>query len=77
LQNLLKVLFLTGKMVGLGELEPPTSPLSGVRLFNNKPYFSYVSRVRYLYCVTLVQQLWRIYYFLINLRILRECFVLR
>jgi hypothetical protein len=27
----LKVLVLKGKMVGLGGLEPPTSPLSGVR----------------------------------------------
>ena len=30
-QNPLKVLILKGKMVGLGGLEPPTSPLSGVR----------------------------------------------
>ena len=30
-QKPLKVLILKGKMVGLGGLEPPTSPLSGVR----------------------------------------------
>ena len=30
-QNPLKVLILKGLMVGLGGLEPPTSPLSGVR----------------------------------------------
>jgi hypothetical protein len=29
-QNPLKVLILKGKMVGLGGLEPPTSPLSGL-----------------------------------------------
>ncbi len=29
--NPLKVLILKGLMVGLGGLEPPTSPLSGVR----------------------------------------------
>ena len=30
-QNPLQVLILKGKLVGLGGLEPPTSPLSGVR----------------------------------------------
>ncbi len=33
-QKPLKVLILKGKMVGLGGLEPPTSPLSGLTLIH-------------------------------------------
>ena len=48
-------------VVGLGRLELPTSPLSGVLLFRKIPYYRWVSEQRYFYCVPfcvpLVQQL--------------------
>ena len=48
-------------MVGLGRLELPTSPLSGVLLFRKIPYYRWVSGRWYFYCACfcacLVQQL--------------------
>ena len=47
-------------MVGLGRLELPTSPLSGVLLFRKIPYRNWVSERWYFncvpFCVPLVQQ---------------------